>query len=429
MISLKIVKGAEIAVGVVPEMRLPEPLTGFVIGRDPAVHWPIPDPTRALSARHCEVLATPAGVVLRDLSTNGTFVNGAMARPAGDHVLNDGDRFELGPYTILVQGTLPAAASRPAAAAPTPAASPPTRPPSVQATAPSRGGDPAAMLASAAPPREGLTEILRAAPPAEDSPLEVTKIRLAPKTNDAAPARPAGRTPMPAVGAAAAASLPVPVPVPVQEPAPVPAPPAAASAAGVEPLLAALAAGLGLPPEALAGRDAAQAVAQAGALARAAVEVLRQLLEQQAQGRRQIGSRAPALQAVRDVNPLRLAATPEAALLALLAPGARPEVPLRRAAAELTAHEQRMLAAFRHAAQQLGEEIAPEALEAALPTSSGSDAAARLQARQARLWTLYTQVWQGMGLAPGLAWSQGFVEAAQLHLATAYDKPGPAAKT
>ena len=111
MISLKMVKGVEIAEGVVPEMPLPDPLVRFVIGRDPAVHWPIPDPTRALSARHCELLATPAGVVLRDLSTNGTFVNGGVARLAGDHVLRDGDRFELGPYTIAVHGALPRAAA------------------------------------------------------------------------------------------------------------------------------------------------------------------------------------------------------------------------------------------------------------------------------------------------------------------------------
>ena len=157
--------------------------------------------------------------------------------------------------------------------------------------------------------------------------------------------------------------------------------------------------------------------------------MLRQLLEQQAQGRRHIGSRAPALLAVRDVNPLRLAATPEAALRTLLAPGARPEVPLQRAATELAAHQDRVLAAFRAAAVQLGQEIAPEALEAALPTITPlGDNAAQQQARQARLWTLYTQLWQGMGLAPGQAWSTGFVEAAQLHLATAYDAPGAAEK-
>ncbi len=429
MISLKMVKGAEMAEGVLTEQRLPEPLQRYVIGRDPCAHWPIPDRTLALSARHCEIVATPAGVVLRDLSTNGTFVNGAVARLTGEHPLQDGDRFELGPYTIVVQGGLPRAAALPSVATPAAVPPPSPRPASVEATAPLRGGDPAAMLASAAVPRAGLTEILRAAPPAEDESVEVTKIRLAPKGPAAPAARPAGSTPMPAVQSPAAAPVsaappqaPSPVPVPAAAPAPAPA------SAAADPTLAALATGLGLPADALAGRDPALAAAQVGALARSAVSALRQLLEQQARERRQIGSRAPALQAVREVNPLRLAATPEAALLALLAPGADAAGPLQRAAGELAAHPQRLLAAFRAAAQRLGDELAPESLQAALPTSGSAETPAAQQARQAQLWALYTQIWQGMGLAEAQAWPQGFVEAAALHLAAAYDAADPAAR-
>lgn len=66
MISLKMVKGAEPAEGVRTEQRLPEPPQRFVIGRDPGAHWPIRDRTLALSARHCEIVATPAGAVPRE---------------------------------------------------------------------------------------------------------------------------------------------------------------------------------------------------------------------------------------------------------------------------------------------------------------------------------------------------------------------------
>jgi predicted component of type VI protein secretion system len=192
--------------------------------------------------------------------------------------------------------------------------------------------------------------------------------------------------------------------------------PAAPAAAG-DPLLAHLATGLGLPADTLAGRDPAQAAAQVGALARAAVTVLRQLLDQQAQGRRQMGSRAPALLPVREVNPLRLAATPEAALRALLAPGSNVEAPLQRTAAELAAHQDRMMAAFRGAATRLGEEMSPASLEKALGASTG-------MAPAARLWELYLQLWQGIGLASDQPWTKGFVEAALLHLAAAYDEHG-----
>jgi type VI secretion system FHA domain protein len=419
-LSLKMIKGAELADGVLVEMRLPEPLTRFAIGRDPGNPWPIPDRTLAISARHCEIVATPDGPALRDLSTNGTFVNGSSTRLNGDHPLRDGDRIELGPYTILVQGPPPPRAeatpqphadvSLPLAGKAPAGGSAPRAPGAALA----RGGDPAAMLAAAAPATPGLTEILLSAPPPEATNVEVTKIRMAPRTPPAA-APVTAMKPMPAVRGAAAAPAPPSVPVPAQISAPAPAP-APSPAATTDPMLDHLARGLGLAPGALAGRDPAQAAAQVGALARAAVTVLRSLLEQQALGRRQIGSRSPALQPVRDVNPLRLAATPEAALKALLAPGTQVEAPLQRAAAELAAHQDRMMAAFRAAATQLGEEMSPAALQAALPGTEDDE-------HKARLWDLYTQFWQGIGLTPGLPWPKGFLEAALLHLAAAYDQP------
>ena len=47
-------------------------------------------------------------------------------------------------------------------------------------------------------------------------------------------------------------------------------------------------------------------------------------------------------------------------------------------------------------------------------------------ARAAQRWALYQGLWQGMGLAPGQPWSEGFAEAALLHLAAAYDAQGKA---
>jgi len=116
---------------------------------------------------------------------------------------------------------------------------------------------------------------------------------------------------------------------------------------------------------------------------------------------------------VREVNPLRLAPSDEAALRDLLRPGADVQAPLQRAAAELASHQDRLLAAFRDAASRLGQEISPESLQAALASAG-----------EAQLWQLYRQVWQGIGLAPDQPWSQGFQEAALLHLAAAYDEQG-----
>lgn len=416
MLSLKIVKGVELAEGVCAEMRLAEVPAQFTIGRDPGNHWPIPDRTLAISARHCAIVATPRGAVLRDLSTNGTFVNGAVTRLLGDHALQDGDRINMGPYTIVVQGGAWPAAALPALAvvvAAQPALA--IQPSAPASTAPLRGGDPAAMLSGGSLARVGLTEILRNAAAPEASGLPMTKIRIA--------SRPLAATPVvaaPAVVAPALVAPAMPAPMMMASVAPAPTAPTLTAAPATD-LLAHLASGLGLPADALAGRDPAQAAAQVGALARAAVTVLRQLLEQQAQGRRQIGSRAPALLPVRDVNPLRLASSPEAALLALLAPGADVDAPLQRAATELASHQTRLMAAFRAAATRLGQDMAPASLQAALGAG-----AMQGSAPQAELWALYTQLWQGLGLAPGQTWERGFLEAALLHLAAAYDEPGKA---
>lgn len=202
MYQLTLIRGAELAEGVMPQARLPEPLVRFAIGRDPANPWPIPDRTRAISACHCEIVATPAGPALRDLSTNGTFVNAAPGRLVGEHLLDDGDVFELGPYAIRVSGPRRALAAAPIA---TPVAAPvtahttqPRRTPGVLDTAPLRGGDPAAMLAAAASAEAapwGLTEILRHAPPTAETDVDVTQIRVAPKASSPGTAQVRAATP------------------------------------------------------------------------------------------------------------------------------------------------------------------------------------------------------------------------------------------
>lgn len=218
--TLKVVQGAELADSLVVQLQLPQPLQRLTIGRDPSNHWLIADRTKAISGRHCEIVDSPAGPVLRDLSTNGTFVNGAATRMAREHVLRDGDRIEMGPYVVLVSG--PPMPERPHEVPPT-VAPPPARLPGVMDTAPHRGGDPAAMLAAGGGHEAvRLTEILRVARPREDSGVEMTKIRLA-------------------------------TPAPARAPAPPVAAPPAPAAAGS--LSQALARGLGVPEAALQGLD------------------------------------------------------------------------------------------------------------------------------------------------------------------------------
>jgi type VI secretion system protein ImpI len=72
------------------------------IGRDRHLDWTLPDPARLISGKHCEVHYRDGGYWLHDVSTNGTFLNGADQRMRGPHRLRSGDRFIIGHYIIGV---------------------------------------------------------------------------------------------------------------------------------------------------------------------------------------------------------------------------------------------------------------------------------------------------------------------------------------
>ena len=75
---------------------------GIDIGRDQYLDWVLPDPTRFISGKHCEVRYRDGRYWLTDVSTNGTFVNGSEFRIDGAHALKTGDRLEIGRFIIAV---------------------------------------------------------------------------------------------------------------------------------------------------------------------------------------------------------------------------------------------------------------------------------------------------------------------------------------
>ncbi len=89
-----------------PDQAVPEqrrvPGGEYALGRGADCDWSLQDPDRVLSKRHCVVEFFAGGWQVRDLSTNGTFVN-ASGDPVGREqirVLRDGDRLRLGSYEI-----------------------------------------------------------------------------------------------------------------------------------------------------------------------------------------------------------------------------------------------------------------------------------------------------------------------------------------
>lgn len=386
MLLLRLVRGAERASGVQPLVQVHSRQKRFVIGRDPKCDWPINDRELALSARHCEILLLNGQLMLRDLSTNGTFVNGSRKRLAGDHVLRHGDRIGLGNYLIEV-----------AYASDTDEAPQPTV---AKTRMHVRGGDPAAMVgtdwqhadaALATPSLEMHSGFTRISKPWLDTSAEAQSSVFATVPN----VRPSG---FDDTGSSEAGALPPPD--------------------GSAEWLRQLAAGLGVAPELLGSGAPGQTAHRVGRLLRVAMFALHHQLALQSRQMRELGSRAAASLASSPAAKLRLAPGPQDAVAALLASGTEGEAMLVRAHGELGQHTQRILAAFETTCQRLSEQLNPATLE---QLAQGAD-------DPARLWLTYGALWRAMGLGDEKSWPEGFIDAAFTHLATAYDETPPAGR-
>lgn len=78
--------------------------SGGTIGRGQDNTWVLDDPEKYMSSCHAQVAFENGRYVLTDLSTNGTFINGA-GEPLGNGnkvELNDSDRFSISDYEFLV---------------------------------------------------------------------------------------------------------------------------------------------------------------------------------------------------------------------------------------------------------------------------------------------------------------------------------------
>ena len=79
-------------------------VNGGTIGRAPDNDWVLPDATRVVSGHHCEIEYRGGGYWLKDMSTNGVFVNDSdePVSAIGPMALRDGDRLRIGDYELIV---------------------------------------------------------------------------------------------------------------------------------------------------------------------------------------------------------------------------------------------------------------------------------------------------------------------------------------
>lgn len=84
---------------------------GAIIGRSPTCDWSLPDPRNYISSRHCEVVFQGDHYELKDISTNGTFLNGCPDRMPPVWRIGHGDVFAIGQYEVVAQLSGEAAAA------------------------------------------------------------------------------------------------------------------------------------------------------------------------------------------------------------------------------------------------------------------------------------------------------------------------------
>jgi len=477
-----------------PERAVPEqrrlPGGEMTLGRGADCDWPLLDPDRVLSKRHCVVEYLSGGWQLRDLSTNGTFLNGAGEPVGRDRVrpLQDGDRLRLGAYEIECRieleagfgaGDWSAAGSDPMAEPPTgdifsaplpglspaggtpgggapllpsdfdpfapddsgpvmpdhqpsthdvfappratmpdllpddwnaPAAAPPKSadpfaglpdpfadpPPRAQGstTAPAALPDPFADLPPAGPAPTPAEPRRPAAAPSEPfaAPLDDPFADLMPPPAAPGPTADFADFPPPVAPAAMAPAqeiplAPTPAPAPPAAPPPMPLPAQPVAAGGLAEALALLHTAAGLPPP-VAGTDPVAALTAAGVALRASVGGLRALLIARADVKREFRIEQTMLRAAGN-NPVKFAATDEAAVQALIGPRGSGPAAIRETVDDLTAHQVATLAATQAAARALLGRLAPAGVEAEVPTGGIMPGA-----REKRLWEAYRKLHQ-----------------------------------
>jgi type VI secretion system protein ImpI len=453
------------------------------IGRDRHLDWTLPDPARLISGKHCEVHYRDGGYWLHDVSTNGTFLNGADQRMRGPHRLRNGDRFIVGHYIIgvamdsvegqSVGAEAESAAGRPKRAdyaeiwkgegdAPPPVdrqqlkvpreAARPVNPEFLDwaASVP----DPDARPARRAPgdyqdqADMGWANGARPAPPVPAPPPASPSPRRPIWTDDEqawTDNRPAGSRqiasgqaipdqPSPRQREVDSAARMMEHPHRALEsrnassvhdsaPAPFPAssPP---KNADVREFSGRLARSLGLPENFFADRDAAELGEEVGALLQITIYSLMELLQARNQAKQMARSANQTTVQLSENNPLKLSPTPEEAIRLLFGPPTRSYLDARgaftRAFGDLKLHQFKTYVAMQQAVARLVASVDPKAMAREIEGGGSS----WLGSSKSKLWDAFLMRWMAR-LGDD---SSTPVEAFMRHFADAYDRTDTAGR-
>jgi type VI secretion system protein ImpI len=371
---------------------------GLDVGRDTHLDWTLPDPSRTVSSKHCEIRFRDGGYWLHDVSTNGTYVNGAQYRLDAPYLLRGGDRVSIGPYIIAVDvegqtaaqpetgadGGVPAAAGRDLWGEIGEAAAPDDR--SAYQVASRRETPPDFLdFASSIAPAE-LSPTGAPAPddwlnPASPPPAVPPRLTQPPQLQ---PRRPA------------AAQDPIPEAQPPRHPTVPPAPAASPADSDGAEFLRRIARAAGLPEESVSGRDPGALADEIGVALRLTAENLQRLLTSRAESKTLMRSSSRTMIRSMNNNPLKFTGTVEEALAILIGPPTRQYLDLQATIEEsfrdLKTHQLLTYGAMQGALDALFDDLAPDQIDRSIPPERGLGSL--VVPRKAKLWDTYIERWR-----------------------------------
>jgi type VI secretion system protein ImpI len=357
---------------------------GLDLGRDAHLDWTLPDGSRIVSGKHCEIRFKEGGYWLCDVSTNGTFLNGSLHRLDAPYLLQNGDRLNIGPYIIAVsvQGG--------------------PDPDRIQALASSPPISKRETLEQAAPPRD------RAAGQSHESSTGLPQFADSDPFFDPAKApRPQPATQRPDSWLMEPVRLPGEAVSASRHPSPflsTPSPAPIARTAASEPrataidaaLLSRIARAAGMPENALASRDPNALADEIGSFIRLTAQNLAQMLASRADSKTLMRSSTRTMVRGIENNPLKFANSVEEALAIMFGAPMRQylsaQATIENTFSDLKTHQVLIYAAMRDALDVLFEDLAPERIDRSVEEDHGLGRL--VVSRKAKLWDIYVERWR-----------------------------------
>jgi type VI secretion system protein ImpI len=367
---------------------------GLDLGRDSHLDWTLPDPSRSISGKHCEIRYREGGYWLHDVSTNGTFVNGAEFRLDAPYLLRDADRLGIGPYIIAVSIEEGRKRQSPAsvAEAPLDAGLADVWGPVGEAAAPEFAAKrQTAQTRDAQPDFLDFASFLeppKLSPGLSPSPLKseddwLTAMNSAPPS-PLEPSVPEPRIPTPTRPAAV-------------DPLPAPSPKARRpDGAQAREVLERIAQAAGVPPHAFTSRNPDEIADEIGAVLRMMTENLAQMLASRAESIALMRSSNRTMIGAVENNPLKFASSPAEALAIMFGPPTRnyldAQTTIEHSFADLKTHQILTFGAMQGALDALFEDLAPDRIDRSVEPERGIGAL--MSSRKAKLWDTYVERWR-----------------------------------